>query len=203
MLSLTKEPERGIEYGGKVHPVDFSFDNVIRYYEMIDDNDLDNAQKVYGAWQIFLGTTPPDDVETVVEVIRTITDYLKETPYGNAFQVPGVEENTSNPIRYYSFKQDAGAIYASFKAYYGIDLVDEMGRMHWDKFTVLLDGLGPDTQFKRIIEIRQKSIAGLEGEELQNLTEAKQYYQLTDSASLKAQTEQADKALDAMFASFK
>lgn len=82
---------------------------------------------------------------------------------------------------------------------YGIDLIKEQGKLHWDKFKALLDGLGPDTQFRRIVTIRQRTTDGLEGEELAALMEQQQYYRLTDGASVDTQTQRTDAMLDALF----
>lgn len=83
---------------------------------------------------------------------------------------------------------------------YGIDLVEEQGKLHWDKFKALLDGLGPETQFRQIVSIRQRKADELEGEELAQLMEQQQYYRLTDGASVDAQTQRTDAMLDALFA---
>ena len=82
---------------------------------------------------------------------------------------------------------------------YGIDLIEQQGKLHWDKFKALLDGLGSETRFRRIVSIRQRSTDGLEGEELSALMEQQQYYRLTDGASVDAQTQRTDAMLDALF----
>ena len=59
---------------------------------------------------------------------------------------------------YFSFTQDAPYIYAAFRQQYGIDLLAERGKLHWWAFNALLKGLTADTQFVRILQIRQKPI---------------------------------------------
>ncbi|MGD1419469.1 Gp15 family bacteriophage protein, partial [Enterococcus faecium] len=74
------------------------------------------------------------------------------------------ESGDTVPEKLYSYSQDAGAIYSSFLADYGIDLLKEKGRMHFITFKTLLFGLSENTHFQRILSIRSRSINGLEGE---------------------------------------
>lgn len=46
MISLTDELETTIDINGEEVPIDLSYDNVLRYFELIDDQSFDNAEKV-------------------------------------------------------------------------------------------------------------------------------------------------------------
>ncbi len=48
--------------------------------------------------------------------------------------------------------------------------------MHYLTFKALLAGLSEETQFQRILSIRSRSVAGLEGEALTALLELQEYY---------------------------
>lgn len=196
MLSLTEELTQSIAYQGHEYPIDLSYDNVLRFYQLLDDADFDESEKVIAAFHIFFDEKVPDDPDFLMNVVKLLGDYVSSNPYGN--DAEGQQGDTA-PVRYFSFQQDAPAIYASFMEQYGIDLIEEQGRLHWDKFKALLDGLGPDTQFRRIIAIRQRTTDGLEGEEQAALMEQQQYYRLTDGASVDAQTQRTDAMLDALF----
>ena len=197
MLSLTEELTQSVSYKGHEYPIDLTFDNVLRFYQLLDDADFDEAEKIIAAFHIFFDESIPEDPEFLMNVVKLLGEYVSDSPYGN-----DVKNSDSNqvPIRYFSFTQDAPAIYASFMEQYGIDLVEEQGKLHWDKFKALLDGLGPETQFRQIVSIRQRKADGLEGEELAQLMEQQQYYRLTDGASVDAQTQRTDAMLDALFA---
>ena len=95
-----------------------------------------------------------------------------------------------DPRRLYSFKQDAEAIFASFYEQYGINLVHEQGKLHWDEFKALFQGLGPNTYFQRIIDIRTKDTKDLEGEQLSKVIQAQQFYELDVNKSQAAKEEQ-------------
>lgn len=197
MLSLTEELTQSIAYKGREYPIDLTFDNVLRFYQLLDDADFDEAEKIIAAFHIFFDESIPEDPEFLMNVVKLLGEYVSASPYGNDVKN---SDSTQVPIRYFSFTQDAPAIYASFMEQYGIDLVEEQGKLHWDKFKALLDGLGPETQFRQIVSIRQRKADELEGEELTQLMEQQQYYRLTDGASVDAQTQRTDAMLDALFA---
>lgn len=196
MLALTEQLTQSIAYQGRNYPIDLSYDNVLRFYQLLDDADFDEGEKIIAAFHIFFDEEVPDDPEFLMNVFRLLGEYVSANPYGGD---TASSQDDQAPIRYFSFQQDAPAIYASFMEQYGIDLIEEQGRLHWDKFKALLDGLGPDTQFRRIVAIRQRTTDGLEGEELAALMEQQQYYRLTDGASVDAQTQRTDAMLDALF----
>lgn len=196
MLSLTEKLTQSVTYQGHNYPIDLSYDNVLRFYQFLDDADFDEGEKIIAAFHIFFDEEVPDDPEFLMNVVKMLGDYVSSNPYGNDTED---QQGDMTPVRYFSFQQDAEAIYASFMDQYGIDLIEQQGKLHWDKFKALLDGLGPETRFRRIISIRQQSIDGLEGEELSALMEQQQYYRLTDGASVDAQTQRTDAMLDSLF----
>ena len=54
------------------------------------------------------------------------------------------------------FTQDRALIIAAFRQAYGIDLVAERGRMHWQTFADLLKGLPSNTRLAEVMDIRAK-----------------------------------------------
>ena len=58
--------------------------------------------------------------------------------------------------------------------------------MHWDQFKALFAGLGPDTYFMRIVQIRQEDISKLEGDAQREMIEAQQRYALEETQSQEA-----------------
>lgn len=196
MISLTEELTQSIAYQGREYPIDLSYDNVLRFYQLLDDADFDESEKIIAAFHIFFDEEVPDDPEFLMNVFQLLGEYVSASPYGGD---TASSQGNQAPIRYFSFQQDAPAIYASFMDQYGIDLIEEQGKLHWDKFKALLDGLGPETQFRRIVAIRQRTTDDLEGEELASVLEQQQYYCLTDGASVDAQTQRTDAMLDALF----
>ncbi|WP_318766583.1 Gp15 family bacteriophage protein [Lactiplantibacillus carotarum] len=181
MLSLTKSLNDAIAIGYDDWSVDLSFDNVLRWYELLDDESLDDGEKVLRAFGMFIGTGSDVAIDQQVAAVSKITDYIQQTVYGDSDDDEPATDLNGDPVpeeRFFSYQQDADAIYSSFMADYHIDLIDVQGQLRWEKFKALLDGLSEKTQFKRIVAIRQRSTVGLEGEELTSLIEAQDYYRL-------------------------
>ena len=63
MLSLTEELTQSIAYKGREYPIDLTFDNVLRFYQLLDDADFDEAEKIIAAFHIFFDESIPEDPE--------------------------------------------------------------------------------------------------------------------------------------------
>ena len=70
---------------------------------------------------------------------------------------------------------------------------------HWDKFKALMAGLNDKTYFRRILSIRMRDTQGMEGQEVANMMELKQYYELDDNRSVEVQ----DTAMNDIFSALK
>lgn len=173
MLSLYEPLRSEYEYGSQTYKIDLAFDNVLRFYKLLDDKEFSYEEIVETAFEMFFGSYPKN-ADFALAAFKDISDYISREPYGN-------DVASGSPIKYYSFTQDASAIYASFYEQYGIDLVDQEGKLHWDKFKALFAGLGPKTYFQRIVQIRMKDTSKLEGQELTDVIQAQSYYELDEN----------------------
>ncbi|WP_061840095.1 Gp15 family bacteriophage protein [Tetragenococcus halophilus] len=179
MFSLVDDLEHTLLIDNKEYKFDMSFDVVLRFYELLEDDNLKGFEKVSLAFDMFY--IDDSKVEFTYEqrsqAIEDIIDYLRQMPYGNE-ESENQSDTFSEPDKLYSYTQDAGAIYSSFLMDYGIDLFKERGRMHYLTFRSLLHGLSEKTQFERILSIRARPTTGLKGEQLTNLLDLKRYYAL-------------------------
>lgn len=179
MFSLIDDLEHTLSIDNKEYQFDMSFDVVLRFYELLEDDNLKGFEKVNLAFDMFYIDDPKVEFtyEQRSQAIEDIVDYLQRMPYGNE-ESENQSDTFSEPDKLYSYTQDAGAIYSSFLMDYGIDLFKERGRMHYLTFRSLLHGLSEKTQFERILSIRARPTTGLEGEQLTNLLDLKRYYAL-------------------------
>lgn len=78
----------------------------------------------------------------------------------------------------FDFKEDADLIYAGFIQQYGIDL--QKTDMHWWKFMILLENLGAETRFSKVMEYRTRDISSkkLSKEERQFYAAMQKYFSL-------------------------
>ncbi|MCR1902290.1 bacteriophage Gp15 family protein [Ligilactobacillus apodemi] len=204
MISLTEKLNTTVEYGGKEYPVNLAFDNVLSFYEMLDDDVLDDEHKFLTAFKLFFGDDVPQNPEFIVSATNALIDYVGRQPYGSNEGKKDIAGNPIDAIQYYSYTKDAEAIFASFMQCYNINLVKELykpenERLHWDEFKALFRGLSEDTHIMRIIDIRRRPTDDLEGDALVALQEAKDYYALDAKYNVQSQEQNADAAFSGFF----
>lgn len=191
MISLTNGLEHSIVIGNRIVEVDFTFDVVLKWYELLEDNSINDIEKTLIGFKMFIGETSKYDEEEVVEAMQSISAYLSQSAYGNFNDEeiePEFEVEPEPPTKYYSYTKDAEAIYASFLFDYNIDLVDAQGVMHWDKFKALFNNLSEKSPFQRIINIRQTDPNEYKDDPkaMQKIIEAQEFYRLEDEQNVQA-----------------
>lgn len=135
------EPWPGsVEYEGTVYPIYASFDRVLEAFSTYRRNDFSPAEKLDYVTFLLLG----EDVPPNPGLLNAVFTALDTT---------GAEKKITGP-RSFDFEQDAGAIRASFRAVYGMDLDEQRGRLHWCAFLDLFRHLPEDCAFGRIVRIR-------------------------------------------------
>ncbi|WP_057815953.1 Gp15 family bacteriophage protein [Companilactobacillus suantsaicola] len=188
MLSLTNGLDDRVSTEIGDLKVNLSFNNVLKWYELLDKNDVALTKKLVIGWNIFLGAdtlsfNDMEDYEVSADALKKITEYISQDPYQPESQI-GIGNNQPNiePTKWFSYQQDAEAIYASFLFDYGIDLIDSIDKMRWEKFRALFNNLSSKSPIMRIIDIRQANILDYQGQALADLTRAQEYYSLEDSS---------------------
>lgn len=161
MFSLTENLIESVEINGKTYNVDMSFDNVLRLINMLNDDLLNDALQVVVGIQMLLDTELDLPIEEQVKIFNELykqligTGVQKEILYDLKGNPMPVQDEGEKKEQVYDFKQDAEYIYASFMQDYGIDLIEQQGKLHWYKFRALLGGLSESTKFRKVLEIRQ------------------------------------------------
>lgn len=165
MLDLSRKLTDTLVIDDEEFPLNLSFDNVLRLFEMWRDEDVPEFVKPHFGIRILTGETLEDfTVEEMSEVfnevfeehisLSTVEDnHVEYDLAGNPMKTTssnGKQEQAPYDIRY-----DGDYIYASFLQAYGIDLFDVQGVLHWKKFNALLSGLPEGTKFMEVIKIRK------------------------------------------------
>lgn len=191
MISLTSGLEHSIAIGNRIVEADFTFDVVLKWYELLEDDSINDIEKTLIGFKMFIGETSGYTEEQIVAAMQSISNYLSQSAYGN-FNDEDIdsefEVETEPPTKYYSYTKDAEAIYASFLFDYNIDLVDAQGVMHWDKFKALFNNLSEKSPFQRIVNIRQTDPNEYKDDPkaMQKIIEAQEFYRLEDEQNVKA-----------------
>jgi len=189
MFTLTDQLEDEIEIEGKIYPLDLAFDTVLRFFDLMDDETFFDHEKINIAFKMFVDTDDEFDFNTKYRAVKTIVETFIIRDESNDSDDGG----TSKQL--YDLKQDAEYIYASFLQEYGIDLIDQQGKLRWEKFLALLSGLRDNTRFKEIVGIRAAELPRGKGmeEERKRLRKLKRIY------ALKKDQKTKEAELDAMF----
>lgn len=152
-----------------------SFDAVLEiqmlYKEKITDYEkveIALSMLVKNKWNLRL-YTPAEKVSLLEEIYKKCID-VKKRPQMKKTALPVLD-----------FEEDGDYIYASFMQEYGIDLIEQQGKLPWRKFLWLFNGLGSDTKIKQVMHIREMEIPQFNGKnqkQIQEIQELKSYYAL-------------------------
>lgn len=153
-----------IEFKGKKYPLDLAFDNVLDVFDIINDQTLEEFEKIDSSCSLLIGENELPYLEQA-ELFK----FLWET-YISPQEEQFVETDIlGNPMpivneKYIDIELDAKFIYASFFAL-GINLFEQQGKLSWVEFQALLEALPDDSIMSRIIKIRQWTQTKGESEE--------------------------------------
>ena len=147
---------------GKAYPIDPDFRTVLACLRRLSEPALDVLAKLaYLGKRFYLGR-PPRDMAALF----------------TAFVAGGGQAGDGPPL--IDFEQDAGAVYASFRMQYGIDLLHET--LHWFAFRELLSGLGENTPLGLRVRVRAMPERDLPPEERAQLRRLRERFAIAPRA---------------------
>lgn len=151
-----------VEVKGRKYALTPSFDNVLSMYKAVEE--LDEYDRPSVMLHYLMKRVPK---QPSIDLFKAVMGVLFKPSKGG--------EKT------FDFVQDSELIYAAFYQAYGIDLIEQQGKLHWWKFSALLNGLPSDTRFSEVISIRTRPIPApnkYNEQERQNLIKLKREYAL-------------------------
>lgn len=143
-------------YEDEEYNIDLSFDNVLDVFEVLADEILRDFEKAEIALELLLGEPIEENVLGLWGyVYKEFIEMKTKQPIeydlkGNPMPIHEDDED----VRLLDLDQDAEYIYASFMQAYDMNLYRQQGKLHWQEFKALLNGLPSDTIMQRIIQIR-------------------------------------------------
>ena len=165
MLDLSRKLTDELVIGDKIYSLNMSFDNIIRLFEMWCDEEVPEQVKPFFALKMLTGDSFGSfSIEDAMNIFQRVFEEhiqlksLKDVSVeydlaGNVMKKEHSSQTNEPPV--YDISLDGDFIYASFMQAYGIDLLEERGKLHWKKFNALLSGLPEGTKFVEVIKIRK------------------------------------------------
>lgn len=175
MGMITELWDTTVEYRGHRYRTNVAFDTVLAVQKLYKDERLTDSEKEEQALKMLLKNA------VLVSIMSSkMKAELLEAIFKSQIEVPKKPKPRKN-IRTVDFELDGEYIYSSFYQDYGIDLIEEQGKLHWKKFLALFQGLSDDTKIKQIMNIRSMDIPNptkYNQEQIQKIQELKSYYAL-------------------------
>lgn len=148
----------GVEY-----KINSDFRTSILFSLLIEDNDVNEQDKILGALQLYYDVIP-NNINSAIDKI--INFYLCND---NNNTSSGSSKNKSNK-KVLDYEIDSNYIYSAFLTQYHIDLQD-IEYLHWWKFKAMLESLNDDLMLSKIIKFRSIDVSKIQDKE------QKKYYQ--------------------------
>lgn len=166
-FDLSRKLEDKLYIGSDVYNLDLSFDNVLKIFELWEDDKIPNHIKPHVALKMLSSEAFEDHfkdmpIEEVYEVFEEIFDEhinlqsssLQDVEYDLAGNVMSTSTSGGPEKKPYDIRFDGEYIFASFMQAYGINLFKVHGELHWKEFNALLAGLPEGTKFVEVVRIR-------------------------------------------------
>lgn len=181
MIDLSRKLTDKLVIDDKEYALDLSFDNILKMFEMMRDDDIPEYIKPHFAIRMLIskslaGNTREEKAESFNNDFENYSIEEMSKVFKSVFEehisLSDVEDNhveydlAGNPMKTtasdgtkqrapYDIRYDGDYIYSSFLQAYGIDLFDAQGKLHWRKFNALLSGLPEGTKLMEVIKIRK------------------------------------------------
>lgn len=181
MIDLSRKLTDKLVIDDKEYALDLSFDNILKMFEMMRDEDIPEYVKPHFAIRMLIsksleGETREEKAKAFNDAFENFSVEELSKVFKSVFEehisLSDVKDNhveydlAGNPMKTtasddtkqrapYDIRYDGDYIYSSFLQAYGIDLFDVQGKLHWKKFNALLSGLPEGTKFMEVVKIRK------------------------------------------------
>lgn len=208
LTNIYDKEKDSLNYKGDTLHLDLSFDNVLRLYQLFDDEQINDLDKIIITLEMLIyeydlirGTAFDEQLELYKHILN---EFLDIDLYDKDKEGAVADDDKDEPVkRVMDFDKDAALIYASFLSEYNIDLFEVQDRMHWDQFSVLLANLSDKTAFKQVVSYRTMKVPSSKDaskEYRDHVIKMKKIYNLDDT---EAQAQKMENILDSVASTFR
>ena len=172
---LTDYEDNMVEFHGKKYRIDLSYDTVLNLQRMYREKLLDDGDLLVESLRLL--HIPEKEILTLSWQQRYD---LLEKICNEKISVRN-RPKIGKQQKLFDFEDDGEYIYASFLQAYGLDLIEQQGKLPWQNFIALFQGLPEKTKIREVMRIRGMDIPegnGRNQKEIQQIMELKAYYAL-------------------------
>lgn len=165
-----------VVYRGRRYRTRAAYDTVLAVQQLYKDEELSDLDKTTQALRMLIKNPFLVSWMTVPYRIG-----LLEKIFEQQIKPDNERPTLAGQPRVVDFELDGEYIYAAFLQDYGMDLIEQQGKLHWKKFLALFQGLSEDTRIKQIMQIRsmkEPQPTKYNQEQIQKIRELKSYYAL-------------------------
>ena len=161
MFDISKKMDDRLVLNDKEYQLFLSFDRVLWCFDMWGKEHIPPHLKPKLALAKLTNDESFKDVAPVEAMAAYQEVFVKASDEVDRYDIEGNvlpkrpkddPENDEKPL--FNIKYDGEYIFSSFMQAYHIDLIEEQGRLHWQKFNALLSGLPDGTKFVEVMKIR-------------------------------------------------
>lgn len=171
---LTDPPATHVWHENRYYTVNPSYDIVLDLQKVYRDSRLNDIDKINTALRMLIVRPKRIHMSTNQKM------NLLQAIYDQCIKIPE-RHSPKNQQKVFDFEFDGEYIYSSFMEEYGIDLIEQRGKLHWKKFLALFQGLSEKTKMREVMKIRSMEIPSPNRhnrKEIQSIMELKSYYAL-------------------------
>ena len=161
MLQIQNPIDDSINISGTIYEVNATFDNILNVIFVLEEMIKDEVSPFIipnVILKLLINDILHDSShEEKIKAVETIlAKYLKKEEKtmldisGEEIDLP--EDGSQNIV--FDYREDSELIYSAFMQTYGIDLIEEQGKLHWLKFRAMLNGLPENTRLSKVIGYR-------------------------------------------------
>lgn len=176
-----------------------AFDNVLSVRDIFENSAMTERQQITTAFAYLAADPELATAELPYEYKQGLVDLVVQELIGEEVNEKVIEyDRAGNPMPgqlsdleddsdviqkgSYDINIDATYIYTAFMQAYGIDLHQQLGRMHWQEFQALLRDLPESTAFGEIIKIRSTDLSKIKDpDERKRMATLKNKYRLPNT----------------------
>ncbi|KAF1125788.1 Gp15 family bacteriophage protein [Streptococcus agalactiae] len=192
MFDISKKIDDKLILNEKEYQLFLSFDNVLKVFDMWSDDEVNTLIKPRLALCMLTQSSDFKDMKTDAamdlyeQVFEEHIKIVKPSDQIDRYDIEGnilpkkpknTVDDDDEPVM--SIKYDGEFIFSSFMQAYQIDLIEQQGKLHWQKFNALLSGLPDGTKMIEVMKIRSwKPSKGESQKEKSKMRELQEEYAL-------------------------